>query len=102
MGSFAQIDEVNYKTGPQIAGDAPDRETADHHADVPAKAAKKKTQDMPTPDIKAEADERGSVKKKAPATPVEEKRSFFERLFRPRKTDSPPATPPSPAGKPTR
>lgn len=102
VGSFAQIDEVNYKTGPQIAGDVPDRETADHHSETPVKAVKKKTQEMPTPDIKAEADERGSVTKKAPAEPVQEKRSFFERLFRPRKSDPPPATPPSPAGKPSR
>ena len=100
-GSFAQIDEVNYKTGPMIGGDA-DRETAEHHQDSMVKPAKKKTAAEATPDIKPEADERGSVSKKTPVDETREKRSFFERLFGPRKTDPPPVLPPSPAGKSSR
>ncbi len=97
-GSFAQIDEVNYKTGPMIAGEA-DRETAEHHTEPAAKPAKKKPAAEATPDIRPEADERWSVSKKMPSDETREKRSFFERLFGPKKTDSPPVTPPSPAGK---
>ena len=97
-GSFAQIDEVNYKTGTLIAGEA-DKETAEHHAETAAKVPKKKTAPEATPDIKADADERGSVSKKTQVDEAREKRSFFEKLFGPRKSDPIPATPLSPAGK---
>ncbi len=97
-GSFAQIDEVNYKTGTLIAGES-DKETAEHHADTAVKVPKKKTAPEATPDIKADADERGSVSKKTQVDEAREKRSFFEKLFGPRKSDPIPATPLSPAGK---
>ncbi len=97
-GSFAPIDEVNYKTGPVIGGEA-DRETAEHHTEPAAKTPKKKAAPEATPDIKPDADERGSVSKKTPVDEAREKRSFFEKLFGPRKTDPTPVTPLSPAGK---
>jgi hypothetical protein len=97
-GSFAPIDEVNYKTGPVIGGEA-DRETAEHHTEPAAKNPKKKAAPEATPDIKPDADERGSVSKKTPVDEAREKRSFFEKLFGPRKTDPTPVTPLSPAGK---
>jgi len=103
VGSFAQIDEVNYKTGVLIAPDGVDRETADHHADnssaTGAKPVKKKPVSEASPDIRPEADEMGSVSKKTPLEETREKRSFFERLFGPRKSDPPLSTPLSPAGK---
>jgi len=103
VGSFAQIDEVNYKTGTILTPDTPDRETADHHTDSTSSTTPKPVRKKPvpeaTPDIRPEADERGSVSKKTPLEESREKRSFFERLFGPRKIDSPPSTPLSPAGK---
>lgn len=97
-GSFSPIEEVNYKTGPVIGGEA-DRETAEHHTEPAAKSQKKKAAPEATPDIKPDADERGSVSKKTPVDEAREKRSFFEKLFGPRKTDPTPVTPLSPAGK---
>ena len=97
-GSFTPIDEVNYKTGPVLGGEA-DRETAEHHTEPAAKTQKKKAAPEATPDIKPDADERGSVSKKTPVDEAREKRSFFEKLFGPRKTDPTPVTPLSPAGK---
>lgn len=99
-GSFAPIDEVNYKTGPVFGSEAADHETAEH-TDAPSKVAPQKSKQLDAnPDIKPEADERGKV----PAQPVKEvpseKRSFFEKLFGTKKTDSPSnQSPPSPGNK---
>jgi penicillin-binding protein 2 len=102
-GSFAQVDEVNFKSGPVFTGESADRETADHHADPAAKPVRKKpTAAEGAPDIKPDADERGSVSKKSPAEDANEKRSFFERMFGPRKVSPPAPTPPPPPGKPAR
>ena len=103
VGSFSQVDEVNFKTGPVYTGEAADRETADHHAEPAAKPARKKPAAAEAaPDIKPDADERGSVSKKAALEEANEKRSFFERMFGPRKTSPPVSTPPTPPGKPAR
>jgi penicillin-binding protein 2 len=96
-GSFQQIDEVNYKTGPIFGAESQaDRETADH-AEPTAKPSKKNTASEAQPDIKPEADDRGKVSQKSPKIESSEKRSLFERLFRPRKEPTPQPTPP-PAG----
>ena len=102
VGSFAQVDEVNFKTGPVYTGEAADRETADHHAEPTAKPVRKKSsaaEAEAAPDIKPDADERGSVSKKVPLDEANEKRSFFDRVFGPRKTGPPISTPPTPPGK---
>jgi penicillin-binding protein 2 len=101
-GSFAQIDSVNYKTGPVLTPEATDRETADHHAEPAVKPVRKKAAPEVSPDIKPEADERGSISKKALPEEAREKRSFFERMFGPRKTSSPQETPSTPPGTPAR
>ncbi len=96
-GSFQPIDEVNYKTGPVFGAESQaDRETADH-AEPAAKPSKKNAASEVQPDIKPEADDRGKVSQKSPKIESSEKRSFFERLFRPRKEPTPQSTPP-PAG----
>jgi penicillin-binding protein 2 len=97
LGSFQQIDEVNYKSGPIFGTESQaDRETADH-AEPAAKPSKKNTASEAQPDIKPEADARGKVSQKSPKIESSEKRSLFERLFRPRKEPTPQPTPP-PAG----
>jgi penicillin-binding protein 2 len=102
-GSFAQVDEVNFKSGPIYTGDAVDRETADHHADPSTKPARKKPASVEaSPDIKPDADERGSVSKKGPSEDAAEKRSFFERMFGPKKVSPPSSTPQTSPGKPAR
>jgi penicillin-binding protein 2 len=59
LGSFQQIDEVNYKSGPIFGTESQaDRETADH-AEPAAKPSKKNTASEAQPDIKPEADARG-------------------------------------------
>jgi hypothetical protein len=94
---------VNFKTGPIYTGEAVDRETADHHAEPAAKPARKKpVATEAAPDIKPDADERGSVSKKGSSDEANEKRSFFERMFGPRKANPPVSTPPTPPGKQAR
>ncbi len=103
VGSFAQVDEVNFKTGPLYTGETVDRETADHHAEPSAKPARKKPAAVEAaPDIKPDADERGSVSKKGHSEDANEKRSFFERMFGPKKSPLPSSTPPTSPGKPAR
>ena len=103
VGSFSQVDEVNFKTGPVYTGEAADRETADHHAEPATKPVRKKPAAAEAaPDIKPDADERGSVSKKAALDEANEKRSFFDRMFGPRKTSPPISTPPTPPGKAAR
>jgi penicillin-binding protein 2 len=99
-GSFAPIQEVNYKTGPVLGTETPDRETADH-TEAPVKAVPKAQPVEGKPDIRPEADERGKVSQQPAKEEVREKRGFFERLFGPKKTDSPSNSTP-PAGKPAR
>ena len=100
VGSFTPIQEVNFKTGPVLGAELADRETADH-TEAPVKAIPKAQPVEGKPDIRPEADERGKVSNPPPKEEVREKRGFFERLFGPKRTDSPSSSIP-PAGKPAR
>jgi penicillin-binding protein 2 len=99
-GSFAQIDEVDFKRKDAAiaklaaAAGAEDMETADH-VDAPAPTTKKK-QIGATPDIRPDADEGGRIKRsaRAPRDP-NDKRNFMERFFGVgRKRESQPAQQP--------
>jgi penicillin-binding protein 2 len=92
-GSFQPVEDINYKTGPVYAGDAVDRETAEH-TETAQKPARVKAVTPAEPDIKPEADARGKVGAKPGRMDPAEKRSFFERLFGPKKEIAP--KPPSP------
>jgi penicillin-binding protein 2 len=100
VGSFAQIDEVNYKSGPVFGSEASDRETAEHAE--PVEKAPKKRGSEAHPDIRPDADERGKVSTQPEKEQSREKRGFFERLFGPKKTDSPPSNSNLPPGRPAR
>jgi len=83
IGSFAQIEQVDYKTDKQIAKLAAqagheDEETADH-VDVPEQK-KRGRQIGATPDIRFGPDQAGRVQRAARAAPVD-KRGFFQRFF---------------------
>jgi penicillin-binding protein 2 len=101
VGSFAPIEEVNYKTGPVFGAEASDHETAEH-TDTPTKSTNKTRPAEAKPDIKPDADERGKVPAQPLKQEVREKRGFFEKLFGTRRTESPSSTPTTPAGKPAR
>lgn len=93
VGSFQPVEDINYKTGPVYAGDAVDRETAEH-TETAQKPARVKAVTPAEPDIKPEADAQGKVGAKPGRMDPAEKRSFFERLFGPKKETAP--KPPSP------
>jgi penicillin-binding protein 2 len=88
VGSFTPINEVNFKSGPIFGAETADRETAEH-TEAPVKAIPKAQPVEGKPDIRPEADERGKVSETPRKEETREKRGFFERLFGPRKTDSP-------------
>jgi hypothetical protein len=94
-GSFQPVDEVNYKTGAVYGGEVVDRETAEH-TEAGAKPPRVKAVSPAEPDIKPEADARGKVGPKVNRPEAGEKRSFFERLFGPKKDPAPkPSSPPA-------
>jgi penicillin-binding protein 2 len=88
-GSFKFIDSVNFEKGVP-AQYAPDEEESSEHADGPDRKLSE-AQGAPgaaKPDIKADADEQGSVSKKRPDKLKEdapekrrEKRNVFEKIF---------------------
>lgn len=87
IGSFAQIEEVNYKEKDgniaKLAAQAgaSDEETADH-VDMPEEKKNKGPQIGATPDIRPDADAGGRIDpKKKPVKPNNDKRNFFEKLF---------------------
>lgn len=92
-GSFQPVDEVNFKTGAVYAGEVVDRETAEH-TEAGVKPPRVRAVPHAEPDIKPEADARGKVGQKPAQPDSAEKRSFFERLFGPKKESTP--KPPSP------
>ncbi len=77
-GSFAQIEQVDYKKSELPPETTPDLETADH-AESGSGAAKEK-QVKSTPSIADAPDQGGRVQKRTPDKPVD-KRNFFERFF---------------------
>jgi penicillin-binding protein 2 len=94
VGSFAQIEQVDYKKSELPADVAADLETADH-TDGP-REKKSERQVRARPDIRDDADQGGRVIPRAqPVRPPVDKRSFFERFFRARPR---PAAPPSRGG----
>ena len=96
VGSFAPIDEVNYKTGSAISGDGADHETADH-TETPVRAVPRvRPTEVARPDIRRDADERGKVPTNPAQQTPAEKRSFFRSLFQ-RREEPPRAVPNNPA-----
>ena len=97
VGSFAPIEEVDYKKTEAPRDLAADLETADH-ADTPDKKKKEK-QINDTPSIRANPDQGGKVQpRNAPQKPQVDKRGFFERFFGPKKSD-PPRPAPAQSGR---
>jgi penicillin-binding protein 2 len=92
-GNFHPVDEVNFKTGAVYGADPVDRETAEH-TETSQKPPRVKPVVAAEPDIRPEADARGKVGTKPSRPDSAEKRSFFERLFGPKK--DPASKPPSP------
>jgi penicillin-binding protein 2 len=89
VGSFAQIEQVDYKKSELPADVAADLETADH-TDGP-REKKSERQVRARPDIRDDADQGGRVIPRAvPVRPQVDKRSFFERFFRMRQRPAPP------------
>ncbi len=86
VGSFAQIDLVDFKTKAVPAAIASqlddDQERSDHTAE-PQRTDEKKNRGGFTPDIRAKADARGKVVPKATRVerPAPEKRNFFQKFF---------------------
>jgi penicillin-binding protein 2 len=103
VGSFAQIEAVDYKRTDVPAEMAPDPETADH-TDEPPVPKKKAKQVRSRPDIRPDADQGGRVSA-ARAQPIQrpaEKRNFFQRFFGGRNRDNnqrPAGPPPRPGGR---
>ena len=91
-GSFAQIEQVDYKKSELPPETTPDLETADH-AESASRAAKEK-QVKGTPSIAEAPDQGGRVQKRTPDKPVD-KRNFFERFFGGGRKATP--SPPTPA-----
>lgn len=94
VGSFAQIEQVDYKKSEVPADKAADLETAEH-TDTPdnKKGGKQVTE---TPNIRANPDQGGKVPPRAqPVKPQVDKRGFFERFFGPKNPAPRPAPPAS-------
>lgn len=100
-GSFAQIEEVNYKNADAAvaklaaSAGAEDLETAEH-VDGPQKKDKGPQLGV-TPDIRADADEAGKLKARAktPQKDPNDKRNILQRLFGFGRKPAAPAAPPA-------
>jgi penicillin-binding protein 2 len=89
VGSFAQIEQVDYKKSELPADVAADLETADH-TDGP-REKKSERQVKARPDIRDDADQGGRVIPRAqPVRPQVDRRNFLERFFRMRQRPAPP------------
>jgi penicillin-binding protein 2 len=89
VGSFAQIEQVDYKKSELPADVAADLETADH-TDGP-RETKSERQVKARPDIRDDADQGGRIIPRAqPVRPQVDRRSFLERFFRMRQRPAPP------------
>ncbi len=100
QGSFAQIEQVDYKKSELVADIAADMETADH-AET-SDREKKEKQIKNTPNISEAPDQGGRVQKRAPdEKPPIDKRSFFERFFNGKKA-APAQSNPTPVRPPAR
>lgn len=98
LGSFKQIEQVDYKVSAVPTEMQADEETADH-TDMPSqKLSERKQQVKARPDIRPAADARGKVvpRAKPAGPPVEDRRSFFQRFFGRRQPSQPPPRPQPP------
>jgi penicillin-binding protein 2 len=100
VGSFAQIEQVDYKKSELTPDVAADLETAEH-TDTPSER-KAQRQISAKPDIRAAPDQGGQLPPRAiPANPRVDKRGFFQRFFGVKRPayNPRPAPPPRPGGR---
>ena len=100
VGSFAQIEGVDYKKSEIAADMVADPETADHTEEPVQKNKDKQVKSKP--DIRPDADQGGRVARRAePVQKAVDKRNFFQRFFggKNRPNNPRPGPPPRPGGR---